>query len=231
MQYIDKIVFVVACGYLVGAIQWLVGQEKLTLPLLSESTDRSVIPNSPSDSDAKFISYLRRSLQILDRQAAASQQKVTALPIRPVLPELPISLPKEPERLPGIQRIETPERPASQSLATALLPSTPATPLNPPPPPSSPQPTARLSTVPVLAPRVNLPPLLATAFPANYTLVGLLESGDRSAALFKFDGITQRIQVGEPVGTSGWNLVSVANRQAVIRRDRQVRSLSVGEKF
>jgi Tfp pilus assembly protein PilP len=66
---------------------------------------------------------------------------------------------------------------------------------------------------------------------ANHTLVGLLELGDRSAALFDVSGVTQRITVGEAIGASGWILVSVANQEAVIRRNGEVRSVYVGQKF
>ncbi|MDY6938230.1 MAG: hypothetical protein SWY16_11235, partial [Cyanobacteriota bacterium] len=46
--------------------------------------------------------------------------------------------------------------------------------------------------------------------PANvHTLMGFLEFGDRSAALFEINGVAQRINVGESVGASGWSLVEV----------------------
>jgi Tfp pilus assembly protein PilP len=59
----------------------------------------------------------------------------------------------------------------------------------------------------------------------------LLELGDRSAALFEVNGTTQRINVGEAIGASGWTLVSVANQEAVVRRNGEVRSVYVGQKF
>jgi Tfp pilus assembly protein PilP len=61
--------------------------------------------------------------------------------------------------------------------------------------------------------------------------VGLLELGEQSAALFDITGITQRINVGQAIGASGWTLVSVANQEAVIRRNGEVRSVYVGQKF
>lgn len=68
---------------------------------------------------------------------------------------------------------------------------------------------------------------------AGYTLVGLLESesGENSAALFDVDGVTQRFKIGEAIGGSGWTLVSVANQEAVVRRNGEVRSVYVGQKF
>jgi hypothetical protein len=63
------------------------------------------------------------------------------------------------------------------------------------------------------------------------TLVGILELGDRSAALFEIDGVARRIYVGEKIGSSGWLLEKVANNEAIIRRNSEVRAISVGAKF
>lgn len=63
------------------------------------------------------------------------------------------------------------------------------------------------------------------------TLVGILELGDRSAALFEINGVASRIYVGEKIGSSGWLLEKVANNEAIIRRNDEVRAVSVGAKF
>ncbi len=55
--------------------------------------------------------------------------------------------------------------------------------------------------------------------------------GEQSAALFQVGGVVHRIQVGEPVGDSGWTLVSVAEQEAVIRRNGEVRSVYAGQTF
>ena len=65
----------------------------------------------------------------------------------------------------------------------------------------------------------------------NYTLLGILELGKRSAALFKVNGVTKRIWVGEKLNNEGWILDSVTNQKAKITRQGEIRSLSVGEKF
>lgn len=85
-----------------------------------------------------------------------------------------------------------------------------------PQPESSPQPSASVAVVP--------------AGP-SYALVGLLELGDRSAALVAVDGVTRRVSVGEAIGASGWTLMEVANQQAKIRRNGEVRTLYVGQNF
>jgi hypothetical protein len=61
--------------------------------------------------------------------------------------------------------------------------------------------------------------------------VGVLELGDRSAALFEVDGVPQRVYIGERIGSGGWSLVSVANEEAIIRRNGEVRTLYIGQQF
>ena len=74
-------------------------------------------------------------------------------------------------------------------------------------------------------------PATAIAVAPSNTLEGLLELGNKSAALFKIDGVTRRVNMGESIGSSGWTLVDVSNGEAVIRRNGEVRSIYTGQKF
>ncbi|MBE8986423.1 hypothetical protein [Nostoc sp. LEGE 12450] len=74
-------------------------------------------------------------------------------------------------------------------------------------------------------------PATAIAAAPSNTLEGLLELGNKSAALFKIDGVTRRINMGESIGQSGWTLVEVSNGEAVIRRNGEVRSIYAGQKL
>ncbi|WP_341530931.1 hypothetical protein WKK05_17635 [Nostoc sp. UHCC 0302] len=104
--------------------------------------------------------------------------------------------------------------------APNLLPGLPVLPLRPATPDSEPTITQE---------QVYLPTAVAVA-PAN-TLEGLLELGNKSAALFKIDGVSRRVDVGESIGSSGWTLVEVSNGEAVIRRNGEVRSIYVGQQL
>lgn len=112
--------------------------------------------------------------------------------------------------------------PAANSIRP--LPTNPALP-QPSKPSISPR---RPASIPSVASSLN--PTQAAPDP-KYTLVGLLYLGDRSAALFDITGVTQRIQVGEPIGASGWTLVAVTKDEAIIRRNGEVRSIYAGQKF
>jgi len=75
------------------------------------------------------------------------------------------------------------------------------------------------------------PPATKSTQTSAHTLVGVLELGDRSAALFEVDGVARRIYVGESIGASGWTLAEIKNQEAVIRKGGDVRSVFVGQKF
>ena len=102
--------------------------------------------------------------------------------------------------------------------------------------PASPQAAAprSLPALPPLPPSVIVPTAPVTQLPTSaskHTLVGVLEQGERSAALFNAGGVTRYIFVGEAIGDSGWTLVSIANQEAVIRRNGEVRSVYAGQSF
>jgi hypothetical protein len=70
------------------------------------------------------------------------------------------------------------------------------------------------------------------ALPTNiHALLGILQFGDRSAALFEINGIPSRVNIGESIGSSGWTLVEVTDQQARIRRNGEVQDIFVGQQF
>ena len=73
------------------------------------------------------------------------------------------------------------------------------------------------------------PQISAPSYSAQ--LDGLLELGNKSVALFKVDGISRRINLGENIGTTGWTLVEVSNGEAIVRRNGEVRSIYTGQKL
>jgi hypothetical protein len=62
-----------------------------------------------------------------------------------------------------------------------------------------------------------------------HTLVGIIQVGERSVALFEINGASRRINIGESIGSSGWTLGEIKNKEAVIRRNGEVRSIYVGQ--
>jgi len=179
--------------------------------------------------DREFMNYLQRSLEVVDEQAELADE-TAALASRLDLPE--VGVPGE-AAAPGMTNLGQPYVPVYQ------LPPAPAVNGTVPPVPGgvaiAPSPT--ITTTPVQpAPAAPAAPSTEGSVPNiaatnTHVLVGLLELGDRSAALFEINGTAQRLELGETIGSSGWTLVSVSNQEAIIRRNGEVRSVYVGQRF
>jgi hypothetical protein len=200
----------------VGGLLWL-GQQ-------GRSTNADTMAQQ---SDEEFLAYLQRSLDVIYDKVETGDLGNTATatqlppglttPTPPMLPPLGAggtvgSLGTGPVNV--IERVYIPYQTAQQPTAGAPV-------LVPQPGVGAPSPV-----VPTAPPTNNTAP----ANPAH-ALVGILELGDRSAALFEINGVSQRVYIGERVGSSGWSLVSVSNEEAVIRRNGEVRSIFIGQKF
>ncbi len=106
--------------------------------------------------------------------------------------------------------------------AVTALPALPGGDAALPPPPAT---TAIAPANSAAAAIVNTTPV------SEQVLVGVLNLGSRSAALFDVEGTSQRAYVGDRIGTSDWSLVSVNGQDVVIRRDGEVRSVYIGQRF
>lgn len=255
----------------------LANQYKINLPGFLNFSGSSSQDSQLPASDTQFVSYMLRSLTVIENKGKTNQKTATANlnvnnnPAPVALPTLPavgnrsyvpnqapqvlerIYIPVYPPQAPVAQNINPSARaavtaPVVGGKSVAKAPATPARQSAPTPvKASAPAPVAKASA-PVSVARLSPPPAMPvlppapppSAFPAasvsaapaaQHTLVGLLELGDRSAALFDIDGSTQRFNVGEGIGSSGWILAKVANNEAMIRRNGEVRSVYVGQKF
>ncbi|MEM7725331.1 MAG: hypothetical protein AAF208_03040 [Cyanobacteria bacterium P01_A01_bin.45] len=63
----------------------------------------------------------------------------------------------------------------------------------------------------------------------NHELKGVMDLGEQSAAIFKIEGADLQIRRGETIGTSGWTLVDITGKEAIIRRNGEVRSIQAGQ--
>ena len=269
---IDKILFIIASMSLIGLVGWLIYNNKIQLPFLDQNNSVNVGNNIKiSPEDSQFISYMLRSLEVIDAQPSTIKTTTTIIP-NPTTTSVPIppqnnTIQTQPQTV--IERIYIPypsndvseNSSSSSSLTpTPVTTTAPTTTTTPAPTPTiennTPSTTISVAPTSTSAPTVDNNPNLdfngapPTSVPTvdnnpnldfnvpppplpgvTHTLVGLLEAGDSSAALFDINGSTQRIKVGEQIGSSGWALVSVASQQAMIRRNGEVRSIYVGQKF
>ncbi|MEM9804344.1 MAG: hypothetical protein AAF959_03615 [Cyanobacteria bacterium P01_D01_bin.56] len=194
---------------------WLMRQQQL-LPSASTTTAPvTASTEAPTASEeVAFGEYLQRSLRIIsgERAAQTESQSPSVVATAPAQTSQPANRPGVIERVfvpllqPGARTAQTP--------VAATTPSLPA-----PNTSSTDTQSSGVSTVPNIA---------ATN---TYELVGVLELGDRSAALFEVNGTSQRIYIGETIGSSGWSIVSIENEEVVVRRNGEVRSIYIGQQF
>jgi hypothetical protein len=205
---LDKIIFVVACAYLGSVVAWLIVQKNAPVSQIT----------TISPEDQKFIAYLQSSLQIIDRQSKtpnpnpSSSPSINPAPAAsvPAAANLPVKSPRVVERI-----------------------YVPVYPQNPPNnPPITPQTTAISPLPPPVSPEVN-PSQVARVIPTNdkvkNTLVGVMDLGDQSSALFDNKGITTRISTGEFI--NGWTLIEVRNQQVILSRNGKTKVVEVGQSF
>ncbi|APB33104.1 hypothetical protein GlitD10_0790 [Gloeomargarita lithophora Alchichica-D10] len=104
----------------------------------------------------------------------------------------------------------------------------------PPPPPVTvlPIPQAPVITAPVAFPASPTAPAPVAPKPvprSTPTLIGLLQMGAGSVAMFQIGEATQQVSVGSQVGQSGWQVKEVREQGVVISRAGQNRTLIVGQ--
>lgn len=240
-RYLDKILFGVAFTSFLAVLGWLIVEGKIDIQrFLPQTAPSSSLPQdavaTSGEVDPEFVNYMLRSLELIENQPQTGQ----ALPPAPGTVDPVTGNPTAPQVQWVPYPVYIPYNPGGNSTANSLLPPPPATNPNPAPQAqpapqtetqTAPQPQA--SPSPVNPPQPPEPAPTVAPLPSTlHTLVGVIELGDGStAALFKIDNTTQRIGEGEPIGDSGWTLVSAANQNAVIRRNGEVRSVYVGQAF
>ncbi len=72
----------------------------------------------------------------------------------------------------------------------------------------------------------------ASAAPvASYTLIGVLDLGDRSTAMFDMNGSVQSIGLGKAISNTGWSVLRVNQQEITIKRGKETKTVLVGQRF
>ncbi len=219
-KFFDRLLLATTALSLLGMAAFLwVSQQRLDNGASVTQTPTS----STGQSDAEFLAYLQRSLEVvagkLERGEIGQGTSSDMVPpgaLPPMLPPTGVSNPANGAVSGPVNVIERVYIPYQTDQAPSPQQPVPIAPI---PQPVPPQATAQVPSQPT-APAA-----------AAHVLVGVLELGSRSAALFEINGVSQRVYIGERVGSSGWTLVSVSNEEAVIRRNGEVRSIYIGQRF
>ncbi len=183
-------------------------------------TNASPTTEAASEQDTDFLTYVQRSLERLSNRSDA-EPEIASQP-SPTILISPAASPTV------VERVYVPVYPSPQPSPTANSPAAPNQPSassNPSNGQARPAPsltTPSQATAPTAVPNIAV---------TTHTLIGVLALGERSAALFEIDGTPQRIEIGGQIGSSGWALVSIDNQAAIVRKNGEVRSIYVGQKF
>ena len=243
-HYLEKIFLIFAGGYLCFVLWWLFGTKNAMFPIAFLGKQESI-----SQADAEFIDYMKQSLEVIDRKVAkqqssvskvtSSEEKTPEVVYVPVYTPTPSSTPNDNTNLSQPNTLLPPPPPPNQ--LAAMNPPVSAIPIKPPVAPSeavkvktTPAKPSTETSVTESTPQKDTTPGIAAATTKpkrNHTLVGVMELKEGSTALFKINGVTQRIGLGEKIENTGWVLDSVANQQVKITYQGKSLNLSVGEKF
>ncbi len=158
-----------------------------------------------------------------------ASQSPFVLPVQPIYVPVyqpPTSLPKAlvpPASVVVPPRLATPNLPPSTAI------------------PALPSPIARVNPEPVMPaitqtqkPAIAAKPILPLATmnsQSKFKLVGILAFGEQSAAMVEVGGAFQTIKLGNPIGDSGWVLSGLNQQEAILKRNGEARSITVGQKF
>ncbi|ASC69991.1 uncharacterized protein XM38_009210 [Halomicronema hongdechloris C2206] len=220
-----------AAGISLGAtlLLWLVNRQQTSPVVTATGSPEQAV----AQSDTQFLEYLRRSLEVITEQSSqptATAGSQVASSADGGIPNVSVD---------GVGSLPPmANAPGGAGGSSPLGPSGSVNVIERVYVPYQPVPTANTNSgtrsgSPAPRPQASASPSeqrVATAAPAH-VLVGVLELGQRSAALFEINGVSQRVYLGEQIGNSGWTLVSVANQEAVIRRNGEVRSIYIGQQF
>ena len=227
----DRLLLGVGCLSIVVTLAvWFLNQQSLrpSAPVaVAPQPPASDAPPQNSTANDQFVNYLQQALKAIDQQQQAGSSQVAS---SSVLKNLPLVQPGSPTLQPPATSVATPRptlRPAT-GLSRLYGPTYQAPQAQPSSPSVAPLPSV---SAPANAPVAVRPPIPLSMPGIPKKLVGVLELGDRSAALIEINGVTQRYRIGESVGTSGWSLVEVSKDQAVLRRNGEVRSVFMGQNF
>lgn len=242
----EKMLIFVGCSSAMAAmVIWLGSQGTIgrmaTAIRGTSNVQIAVVPPNPSD--VKFSEYMGKSLESIDSKS----KEMPNLAALPVLSSVVIPTVKVDNSTPqiivggsGVSRLK-PVPTIGRTIPTVNVPAS-----NVPTPAMSSQSNleqtvAKLSGLVDRMTGVTNRPVAAVApfravAPAavpqsEYILSGVLGNGDKSAAMFKINGVGRNYDKGEKIGNSGWVFIRVDNGNAVVRRNGEVRTLSAGQRL
>lgn len=237
----EKMLIFVGCSSAMAAMVIWLGSQGTIGRMVAAIRGTSNIPIAvvpPNPSDVKFSDYMRKSLESIDSKS----KEMPSLAALPALPSVVMPTTKVDNSTPqiivggsGVSRLK-PVPTIGRTIPTVNVPAPAVSSQS-----NLEQTVAKLSGLVDRMTGVTNRPVAAVApfravAPAavpqsEYILSGVLGNGDKSAAMFKINGVGRNYDKGEKIGNSGWVFIRVDNGNAVVRRNGEVRTLSAGQRL
>lgn len=83
----------------------------------------------------------------------------------------------------------------------------------------------------ITKPNAAVSPQVVAAPVSSYTLIGILDLGDRSTAMIDVNGSVQSIGLGKAISNTGWYLSRVSQQEIFLKRGKETKTIFVGQKF
>ena len=221
VSYLDKIVVVAATFYLGFVLWWFFGSKNALFALPWQDSQLS-------QADAEFVEYMQQSLELIELGEKTSTSSASKKSENTVF--VPVYSSSQTSQTPQQTANNLPPLlpPPPPSQLTAINPPISATPIAPPSPPQESVEKAVVSTIEQPAPLQTETKTETAANSIPRTLVGVMELKENSAALFKINGTTHRVWVGEKIQDSDWTLKSVSSQEVVVSNGVKTQAVSVG---
>lgn len=226
---IDRLLLVFACSSaLIAAVMWTINHG---IWLGRQSVNVAQVSSKEIASTRSFGEEVRRMLsEVVDKNRAIANANSTIgsnmpLMAAPLVGNMPLSIGSNPFAN-GLQQ---------QMYVPVYQPPGLSNSGNSPSPLALPPVTANNSidvSNSAITTKPNAVFTQTSAAPApSYTLIGVLDLGDRSTAMIDINGSVQSIGLGKAINNTGWVLSRVSQQEIILKRGKETKTIFVGQKF
>lgn len=215
---LDRVVAIAACTSVIFAASIWIARYGLADIIQQRTAVLTPSTSQPDPDTAQFAEEVKQSFIAISNKEKEKTVAANNPTQSPNLSTLPLA--NNPQLATSFQPIYVPVyQPPTPANPVGLMPAnTTASPTNPAPIPAP-------NNAPIS------PPAPATVASVPTTLVGILDIGDRSSAMFEMNGSVQSVLVGDRVAGNGWVLNRITQQEAILKRGNETKTLYVGQKF
>ncbi len=216
---LDRILLVAACSSaLVAAVMWTVNHG---IWIGRQTNIALVNPKNIAENKA-FGEEIRRMLaEVVDKNRAIATNPNSTIPLGSNIPMMAAPLMSIGMQQPMYVPVYQPP-----NLNGANLPSPLAL-----PPATANSAIDVTNAASIARPNLGSTQVAVAAPVPSYTLIGVLDLGDRSTAMFDINGSVQSIGLGKAIGNAGWTLSRVSQQEIILKRGKETKTVFVGQKF